>query len=236
MSTIKLYEKSQITNFDANITAIRGAEVAFNQTAFYPASGGQPSDRGILRIGEIEYQVIDVIPEADEIWHKLERSPEATIGDQISGQIDSELRNIYSRYHTGLHILNGVIHRDCGAVVTGAQIYADRARMDFTLDGLNAELVKQIEKNVNEIIEEDRRVIVYEIPRKEALQIPHLIRTLNKSIPNNQKVRVVEIEGLDRQACGGTHVDSTAKVGGIQIIKTINKGRNNKRLEIVLTQ
>lgn len=236
MSTTKLYETSQITNFDAHIIAIRGAEVALNRTAFYPASGGQPSDRGILGIGGIEYQVLDVIPEADEIWHQLDRIPEASIDAQVSGQIDSELRNVYSRYHTGLHILNGVIHRDCGAVVTGAQIYADRARMDFTLDGLNAELVKQIEKKVNEIIEEDRQILVYEIPRQEALQIPNLIRTQNKSIPNHQTVRVVEIEGLDRQACGGTHVDSTAKVGGIQIVKTTNKGRNNKRLEIVLTK
>ncbi len=236
MSTTKLYENSQITNFDANVIAIRGAEVALNQTAFYPASGGQPGDRGILRIGGIEYQVIDVIPEADEIWHKLDRIPEASIDAQVSGQIDSELRDAYSRYHTGLHILNAVVLRDCNAVVTGAQIYADRARMDFTIAGLNAELVKDIEKSVNDIIIEDRRVLVYELPQAEALRIPNLVRTRNKSIPNQQTVRVVEIEGLDRQACGGTHVDSTAKVSGIQIIKTKSKGRNNKRIEIALTQ
>lgn len=234
MLTTKLYETSHINSFDAKIIDIRDAEIALNQTGFYPASGGQPSDRGVLFIGEIECQVLDVILKAGIIWHKLDRLSEAAVGDQVFGQIDSELHSIYSRSHTALHILNAVVLRDHNAVVTGAQIYADRSRMDFTIDSLGADLAKQIEKNTNDLIAEDRQVLVYELPKAEALRIPNLVRTRNKSIPNQQTVRVVEITGLDRQACGGTHVDSTGKVGPIQIVKTKSKGRNNKRIEIAL--
>jgi misacylated tRNA(Ala) deacylase len=111
----------------------------------------------------------------------------------------------------------------------------DKARMDFELDDLNPERVATIERIANEVISQGRQVSWRTLPRDEAFQIPDLIRTKINLLPEGiSQVRVVEIEGLDLQADGGTHVHNTSEVGGIRVIGTRSKGRINKRLEIAL--
>jgi misacylated tRNA(Ala) deacylase len=114
-------------------------------------------------------------------------------------------------------------------------MYPDRARMDFAMENLDRERIQYIEEKVNEAIETDYPVRVYTLPREKAFAIPDLIRTkINLLPPGIEEVRIVEIVGLDLQADGGTHVHHTKEVGAIKITKTENKGRINKRLEIVL--
>ena len=113
---------------------------------------------------------------------------------------------------------------------------ADRARMDFSFPGeWSAGVVEGIERSTNEALAEERSVKVYEIPREEALQIPDLIRTQVNLVPERVKnIRIVEIEGIDTQADGGTHVANTREVGEVEVTSYKSKGRQNKRVEFVL--
>ncbi len=140
------------------------------------------------------------------------------------------------RTHTALHLLCGLIFREYGAQVTGGQMYPDRARMDFALGTMTPDFLHGIERSVNEAVAADHPIKVYELPRDEALQIPDLIRTkINLLPPEITRIRIVEIVGVDLQADGGTHVHSTREVGGIKVLRTENKGKENKRMEIALT-
>lgn len=116
-------------------------------------------------------------------------------------------------------------------------MYPDRARMDFAMENLNKERVAYIEQKINEAVEADYPIKAYKLPREKAFAIPDLVRTkINLLPPQIEEVRIVEIVGLDLQADGGTHVNHTKEVGGIKITKTENKGKINKRLEIMLTE
>lgn len=138
------------------------------------------------------------------------------------------------RYHTAVHVLCGVVYHAFGAVVTGGQIRADRARMDFSLADLTPERVQRIEADANRVIEDGRPIKAYVVPR-EALLAHDLIRTKEILVPEEvREVRVVEIEGFDAQADGGVHVATTRECGPLRIVKTENKGKHNKRVEIAL--
>jgi misacylated tRNA(Ala) deacylase len=140
------------------------------------------------------------------------------------------------RHHTALHVLSGVIWKNFGAKVTGGQMRADRARMDFSFPGeWTAAVVGEIERLTNEALAEERPIKVYELPREDALANPDLIRTQVNLVPERVKViRIVEIEGIDTQADGGTHVANTREIGQIEITGHKSKGRQNKRIQFVL--
>jgi misacylated tRNA(Ala) deacylase len=137
--------------------------------------------------------------------------------------------------HTALHILCGIIFHEYGVLVTGNQMYPDKARMDFALEDLTPERVSHIGRRVSEVVAAGMPVRTRSVSREEAFRIPDLIRTQINLLPVHiSEVRIVEIEGLDLQADGGTHVRNTAEVVGVRIIGTENKGRINKRLIIAL--
>jgi misacylated tRNA(Ala) deacylase len=169
------------------------------------------------------------------IVHVLDKAIPDTVRD-LKGELDWERRYAHMRYHTALHALSGVIWRSFGAKVTGGQMRADRARMDFSFPGeWTADVVGEIEHLVNEALAEGRPVRVYELPREEALENLDLIRTQSNLVPERVKmVRIVEIEGTDTQADGGTHVANTEEVGEVEITAHKSKGRQNKRVEFVL--
>jgi misacylated tRNA(Ala) deacylase len=172
------------------------------------------------------------------IWHNLAPvvdGPLPTTGEVVTCLLDWEFRYRMMRTHTALHLLCGTIFRDFGVQVTGGQMYADRARMDFATDAFTPEWTHSVERGVNEAVLADYPIKVYTLPRQQAFEIPNLIRTkINLLPPEMKEIRIVEIVGVDLQADGGTHVHSTREVGGIKITKTENKGKQNKRMEIVL--
>jgi misacylated tRNA(Ala) deacylase len=210
--------------------------VVLDQTAFYATGGGQPHDTGTITDGDRVWNVTSVVKRGGEVLHaldSLDSPPEP--GERVSGEIDWERRYRLMRTHTSLHVLCGVVFREFGAQVTGGNMDVDKARMDFELEDLNPERVAFIERVANEVIQSGRNVSWRTLPRDEAFQIPDLIRTKINLLPEGiSQVRIVEIEGLDLQADGGTHVRNTAEVGGIRVIGTRSKGRINKRLEIAL--
>ncbi len=214
---------------------LRGREVILNRTAYYPGGGGQPPDKGTLGIGPIYASVVDVKRERGEIVHILDAPIPETVRE-LKGELDWERRYAHMRHHTALHVLSGVNWRSFGAKVTGGQIRMKRARMDFSFPGeWTAEVVDEIERLTNEALAGNRPVKVYELPREEALKNPDLIRTQVNLVPERVKtIRIVEIEGMDTQADGGTHVANTKEVGELKITSHKSKGRQNKRVEFAL--
>jgi len=139
------------------------------------------------------------------------------------------------RTHTAMHILCGVIWRDYGASVTGGNMTPGRGRMDFEFERMQKELVEEIELKINVEVDAARPITAEVLPREQAFEIPDLIRTKINLLPEGiQQVRVVEIDGLDLQADGGTHVGNTNEVRRIRVVDYKSKGRINKRLIVEL--
>jgi misacylated tRNA(Ala) deacylase len=224
-----------VRSFDARVQEIApDGTVILDRTAFYPTGGGQPHDLGTLTWDGGSVRVVEVRKAGDGVSHRIEGDVPA-IGTAVHGEIDWERRYALMRHHTALHSMSGVIYQLFGATVTGGQMYPDRARMDFLLPDLSADRLKTIEDRTNTLLAEGHPVSIRFMPRDEAFQIPDLIRTKVNLIPEGiDTIRVVNIEGVDQQADGGTHVANTREVGRVRIAGSENKGKGNKRLEIVL--
>jgi misacylated tRNA(Ala) deacylase len=228
-------DDSYTREFEARVVKLDGREVILDRTAFYPGGGGQPADKGSLGIGPVRASVVDARRGSGNVVHVLDTAIPDTVLN-LKGTLDWERRYAHMRYHTALHVLSGVIWRNFEAKVTGGQMRTDRARMDFSFPGeWTADVVGEIERLTNEALAENRPVKVYELEREEALTDPDLIRTQVNLVPERVKrIRIVEIEGLDTQADGGTHVANTREVGEMGITSHKSKGKQNKRVEFVL--
>jgi len=222
--------------FDATVVDVtpEGA-VVLDRTAFYPTGGGQPHDLGSLTWDGTTAAVVEVRKTASAVLHRLEGAAPPALGTRVHGEIDWDRRYALMRTHTALHSMSGVIYQLYGATVTGGQMYPDRARMDFEMPDLSPERLRTIETRTNELLAEGHPVTVSILPRATAFQIPDLIRTRVNLLPEGiDQIRVVNIEGVDQQADGGTHVANTREVGRVRIARSENKGKGNKRVEIVL--
>ncbi len=225
-------EDSYLRDFDATVESALLDRITLDKTAFYPASGGQPSDLGIiLRDGE-EFKVLKVEALDGGIVHIVDREG-LQPGDSIRALLDFERRYRLMRSHTACHILSAVIFKETGAKITGNQIDLSRSRVDFSLESFDKVKMNEYIGEANRLIQENRPVKTRVLPRDEALKIPDLVR-LAMDLPDREEIRVVEIEGIDTQACGGTHVKSTGEIKGIKMIKAENKGKSNRRVYFAL--
>ena len=233
--TFKLYHKdSYQKTFSAKVSEhdLDSHGLILDQTAFYPGGGGQPNDKGLLISPSDPISIENVKLANGHIVHFLPSEvPLPEIGSLLDFELDWDFRYQLMRTHTAMHILCGTIFRDYGASVTGGNMTPLQGRMDFEFASLRKELVQSIEDSVNSEIDEALPVSWRSIPRDEAFQIPDLIRTKINLLPTQiAEVRIVEIEGLDLQADGGTHVKNTSEVGKIRISDYKSKGRENKRI------
>jgi misacylated tRNA(Ala) deacylase len=225
---------------DARVVAVREDSVAFDQTCFYPGGGGQPPDEGSVRVGRGEaFQIISVHADPEEmVWH-IGKSlfPADIVGQHVKLILNRERRLALMRYHTALHVLNTVVLREYAGWITGAQMAVEYSRIDFKLERFSAAMRAELEKKVNAVLEADHAVKAYYIPEIEFRKRDDLLRTLEAKPPVSRgQVRVVEIQGFDAQACGGTHVSTTSQVGRFSIFRSENKGKINKRLYVRLDQ
>ena len=235
MTAILCYEDSYLKTFDATVTDVEDKGVVLDRTAFYPGGGGQPADSGSLTTNGVEFRVKRVSRVKGQYIHEIDGDERPGVGTGVSGTIDWERRYQLMRTHTALHILCGVVWRDYGAQVTGGNMDPLRARMDFELENMSADFAERVEELVNSEVAAARDVRVSVLPREEAFQIPDLIRTkINLLPPQIAEVRIIDIEGLDLQADGGTHVANTCEVGRIRVVGHESKGRINKRLRIAV--
>ncbi|MDX1450580.1 MAG: alanyl-tRNA editing protein, partial [Acidimicrobiia bacterium] len=188
-----------------------------------------------IRWSDGELEVHDTIRRQGRLVHLVDAEHLPAPGTPVEGSIDWERRYRVMRTHTALHALSGVVFRDFGAKVTGGNMDAGVARMDFELDGISAEFGRDVERRLNEELVKGYPTEIVTLARAEALQDPDLIRTKVNLIPEwVEEIRVVDIVGLDRQADGGTHVRSTLEVGSVRVVKTESKGKANKRMRIEL--
>jgi misacylated tRNA(Ala) deacylase len=208
--------------------------VILDRTVFYARGGGQPGDTGVLRWDGRELRVLETVKRGGTLLHEVDGEPPAA-GTAVMAEIDWDRRHTLMRTHTALHALSAIVFRDYDAKVTGGNMEPGVARMDFELESIDAEFGREVEEKLNAELAADRPVRVSFLPRTEALADPDLIRTKVNLIPESvDPIRVIEIEGLDKQADGGTHVQSTAEVGHVRVAKTENKGKAFKRMRIEL--
>jgi misacylated tRNA(Ala) deacylase len=219
----------------ATVTAVTEGGVVLDRTVFYARSGGQPGDTGMFRWNGGEVQVVDTVKQAGELLHVIEGDAPSA-GTSVTAEIDWDRRHRLMRTHTALHALSGIVFRDYGAKVTGGNISEPGvARMDFELETIGVEFGREVETKLNAALATDRPVHVSFLPRAEALSDPDLIRTKVSLIPDSvDPIRVIDIEGIDKQADGGTHVRSSGEVGFVRVAKTENKGKAFKRMRIEL--
>lgn len=226
---------------EAVVVAAGPEGIRLDRTLFYPNGGGQPGDSGVLTWDGGSAIIIDsrkadpLVERGDQVLHIP--APDAAlppVGTWVTQTIDWDRRHRHMRMHTALHLLCAVVP----GAVTGGQVGADRSRLDF--DVPSASLDKdQIEKSVNDLIAGDHPVRERTITDAELEATPDLVRTMSVKPPTGSgSVRLLQIGTddalIDLQPCGGTHVAHTGEIGGITIVKIENKGKQNRRVQLVL--
>ncbi len=227
-------EDSYMRECDATVVSVKDDKfVVLDQTIFYPRGGGQPHDTGrMLRGGEV-FDVVFVGKFSGEVSHEVDRAG-LNAGDRVHCILDWERRHKLMRSHTAAHVFASMLCNGTGALVTGNQLEVDKVRFDFSLDKFEPQLLVEYVAKANEQFRTDTPVKWYELPRDEALSIPGVVKMAEAFPPDLPRLRIVEVVGVDRQADGGTHVRSLKEVGQIEVLKTENKGKNNRRVYFVL--
>jgi misacylated tRNA(Ala) deacylase len=237
MSRYFCHEHPATLTVVTRVVDARPGAVLLQTTPFHPGGGGQLADRGILRWRDGDITVVGMEESEGQLWHVLAAPVE--ISGEVEASVDPVFRELMTQLHTGTHILNAIVFQEFrGALVTGAQLNADgTARMDFDLpDTDNDRLRGPLEAAINDVIRQDLAVRCQYVSADEAAAEPGLVRNRSVAPPPDDQgvVRIVEIVGLDRQACGGTHLASTGRGRPVRILKIDNKGRHNRRVRIGL--
>jgi len=216
-STESLYYLDPYTvNFEAHVVWVGGPFVALDRSYFYPTGGGQVTDKG--HIGDLE--VVDVERKGPWVLHRLERTAPFHVGERVRARIDPGRRTQLMQHHTATHLLNGALREVLGPHVWQAGAYKgpEAARIDIThYRGLSKEELHAVERRVNQIVREDRPVRSYFESRGEAERRFGFTLYQGGAVPGKD-LRVVEVEGFDVEACGGTHCTHTSEVGAIGIL------------------
>ncbi len=207
--------------------------VALDRTAFYPAGGGQPWDTGVLvgapgseRAFQVEVERVEE-DEAGEVWHTL--CEPVSVGARVTGRVDAERRMDHAQQHTGQHLLSAIFLRELGAPTVSFHLGADSVTIDLQVDKVSEEDLRGVEDAVNRVIFEDRRMRPRWVAREEAERM--LERGELRKLPERAgRMRIVEMEGVEFNACGGTHVRSTGAIGGL-LVRRLEKVRQGQRVE-----
>jgi misacylated tRNA(Ala) deacylase len=225
-----------LKEFTATVESIKEDKfVVLDKTAFYPNAGGQPHDTGkIIRESDNkEFPVAYVAKFGDDISHEVSVQG-LKKGDMIKGIIDWERRYTHMKMHTAAHILSRILFIVAGANTSGNQLGVEKSRIDFTLDTLDRDKIQGWFDKVNLIISKNIPVKIEEISREEAKKTftgPSLHLMANIPI-----LRVINIDEIDVQSCGGTHLKNTGEIGKIELVKCTNKGKNNRRIYYKLAE
>ena len=221
---------------DATVTAVDERGIQLDRTVFYARGGGQDGDTGRLRLSNgAEIAIVDTIKGdgPDSAVHVPEEgAPLLAVGDRVSAEIDWERRYRMMRMHTCLHLLSAVLPYP----VTGGQVGDGKGRLDFDLP--EAILDKEhIKAELNRLVAEDHKVTSRWISDDELLAQPDLVKTMAVKPPLGYgRVRLIDVEGLDLQPCGGTHVQRTGEIGEIAVRKIEKKGRQNRRVSLIFVE
>lgn len=216
---------------EARVVAVDGYGVRLDRTVFYPEGGGQPGDTGALLYAGAALKIVDTKkhPETGVPVHVLEPGAVApAAGESVTAAIDWERRHRHMRMHTCLHLLCAIV---TGAV-TGGALSETKGRLDFDLPETSLDK-EALTAALNRLVREDHPVTPRWITDEELAANPDLVRTMSVKPPTGTgKVRLLDIQGVDLQPCGGTHVARTGEIGAVLVGKIENKGRHNRRINI----
>jgi len=243
MTEVLYFLDCYLKEFEATVEKVTDDKyVVLDRTAFYPESGGQPNDTGkLVRESDgAEFEVVYAGKFNGDISHEIVPAGENTasglkVGDRVKGIIDWDRRYRHMRMHTATHVMANVIEREAGAQITGNQLGLDQSRVDFSLEAFDRDKFAEYEKIANKVIAENNPVNLYLVSRSEAEEKLSRLTTLAKGFSEDiSEVRLVEIEGVTIEACGGTHLKNTGEIKGIKIEKLQNKGKSNRRMYFTL--
>jgi misacylated tRNA(Ala) deacylase len=227
-------QDAYLKSCDATVVGVDEKGIRLDRTVFYPMGGGQPGDVGRLALpdgGVIE--IVDTVKGAhheDVVHVPKPGAPAVAPGSTVRAEIDWDRRHRLMRMHTCLHLLSAVIKGD----VTGGQVSDGKGRLDFNLPDQSLDK-EMIAREINRLIQEDHPVQPRWITDAELAAQPELVRTMSVKPPmGSGKVRLLEIDSVDLQPCGGTHVARTGEIGAIEVTKIENKGKMNRRVNLAL--
>lgn len=230
-------EDAYLKTCDAKVVKINDlGGIVVDQTVFYPTGGGQPGDNGVLSFGNTEITIATTVNdrETGEIVHvPAEGQTLPSAGENVTLTIDWEKRYLYMRMHTGLHLLCAAV--PCG--VTGGQIGAIKSRLDFDPGELTLDK-EEITATLNTFQQGNHDVTTSWITDDEMDANPELVRTMSVKPPRKGgRVRLLKVgDAVDLQPCGGTHVKNTSEIGKLRVSKIENKGKRNRRVNIVFDE
>ncbi|HVZ36395.1 MAG TPA: alanyl-tRNA editing protein, partial [Polyangiaceae bacterium] len=223
------YTDSYLTQFNAQVLDYDAARrrLYLDQTAFYPTSGGQQFDTGTLSSGgSSSLVVVDVVDEGERIAHVLaEEAPALAAGKSVAGQIDWARRFDHMQQHTGQHLLSAVFQELLGLGTLSVHFGAESSTLDLEAAALDPEQIRTLEERANAMVFENREV-------SAAIEDAAQVSGLRKASTRTGALRVVSIAGLDRSACGGTHVRRTGEIGPI-LLRRLDRVRKNVRIEFL---
>jgi misacylated tRNA(Ala) deacylase len=228
MAELLFREDPYLRSCEATVVAVRDGALELDRTVFYPLGGGQAGDTG--RIDDLRVLDTRKGEGGDCVLHLvLPGSALPSMGSKVQLQIDWERRHRLMRFHTALHLLGAVVK----APVTGGRIGEDRAHLDFDIE--MERLVKEdIEARLNELTSCSLETKPRWITDAELGARPDLVKTMSVAPPRGEgRVRLLDIPGVDLQACGGTHVRNTREIGRLAVAKIRSEGKHNKRVTLV---
>jgi misacylated tRNA(Ala) deacylase len=231
MSEKIFYQDAYASKCRAKVIKADETGIQLDKTIFYPTGGGQPGDTGILcsAIDKVEITNTFFEENSGNFLHvPKDGSPNLNVGDEVTAELDWDKRYAHMRMHSALHLLCAVIKGG----VTGGSIGTERGRLDFDLPEttLNKE---KIAAELNRLIDEDHQISTRWITQQELDANLDLVRTMSVKPPrNSSRIRLIEIESVDLQPCGGTHVKSSGEIGKLRIGKIENKGKHNRRINL----
>jgi len=237
MAVYLCHEQPHLYEHDALIVDARPGAVVLSRSAFHPGGGGQVSDIGKIETAQGPVGVTHVEVDGDTWWHVL-GDPEARLEGDVVVSVDADHRRRVASLHTMSHVLNAFVFEEFqGSLVTGAQINGDgTGRMDFDLSAIDNDRLRALAAPVNDVIRRGLDVTAVYVDSEEAAATPGLVRSMSVAPPPTPdgRLRLIDVDGLDRQACGGTHLDNTAESRPFEIGKIENKGKHNRRVRFRL--
>lgn len=225
-------DDSYLKSCAAQVVAVDGQGVVLDRTVFYPMGGGQPGDTGTLTFAGQTAQVVDTRKTDNAIVHVLaEDAPRPGVGDSVEAAIDWQRRHIHMRMHTAMHLLCSLVAGD----VTGGQVGEAKSRLDFNIP--ESPDKQALNEALNRLVEENHAVRHDWITDADLDANPDLVRTMSVQPPRGGgRIRIIDVDGVDLQPCGGTHVAATGEIGRVRIGKIENKGKQNRRINILFDE
>jgi misacylated tRNA(Ala) deacylase len=235
VTELLFYQDAYLKTCESQVVRVDETGIVLDRTIFYPMGGGQPGDTGTLRTEDgREAKIADTRKGAqpgDVVHVPAPGSAPLKPGDRVIAAIDWDRRHHHMRVHTSLHVLSAVIP----AGVTGGSVRYDSGRLDFDLPETSLDR-EEIEDKLNRLIGGNYAVAPLWITDQELDARPELVKTMSVAPPRGLgRVRLLEIAGVDLQACGGTHVANTGEIGEVCVLKIENKGTHNRRVTVALT-